>query len=304
MDEEYQEEMNEYYPESDELEEQIDDEYYGLTAEEFAAKHPGQDPKHYEDKFKDYEAYQEALINHRVQKAFAGMPPPPQPEIPDVRDDDDYAIEKSQIVAQIQKYREDERNLTATRQFKQALHCRQMAESFEKDFHRLETEHPTPEYQRAYDRGLGQYTNDLENAVNDASDFEDRRARASSEAQFYKDCMQRIKAVNAATAGDDDKPLYYLNGDSKFGRLSDYHVAKVDLPKGVKEQILRAAEFKGTIYDVLVSYGYIPKMEPMPGSKDPEHMTQAEYEAWRNKSGARPKYLSPLTGLVREKHKQ
>jgi hypothetical protein len=101
-----------------------------------------------------------------------------------------------------------------------------------------------------------------------------------------------VKTVNKALDGGT---LYFVNGDSKHGRLPTYHVAKIELTVDQKQKILNESAYKGTLYDLLVSYGYISPMEAPEDFRagSPEHMTQQEYEAWRQKNDkrAKPTYI-------------
>jgi hypothetical protein len=245
-----------------------------------------------ESQFDTYEQYQDAKIKHRVDQELAGLVPAIPPPIDDPRERDDYFIDKSQIINRITEYREKEASALAAGDPGRARECRQLAESFEKDFHKLESEHPDPTFKENFEGGLAMYKQDLDNAVENPDDFERRRA-AGDDAQFYKDCQQRVKSVNAASSDDT---LYFLMGDSQHGRRPDYYVAKVDLPPGQKEKIMRESEFKGTLYDQLVRYNYAEPMAPPVvddnnlDSANPGDMTQEQYEKWRESHGAKPKY--------------
>jgi hypothetical protein len=240
-----------------------------------------------ESQFDDYEGYEDAKIKFRVDRELSGRTPAGPPPISDPRDNDDYFPEKQEIINQIEKYQTDEQRALAVGDHEKARHCQQMKKSYERDFHKLETEHPTPNFKKAMDEGLKQYQADLDNAVDNPDDYEKRRNESKSPEQFYRDNMQRIKVVNSTS---DDGTLYFLMGDSKYGRLEDYHVAKIELSPEVKQKIIQESAYSGTLYDRLLAGNFIQPMEPIKNSKDPQHMTQEQYERWREKQGAKPKY--------------
>jgi hypothetical protein len=252
-----------------------------------------------EDQFDDYDQFQEAKMRWVAQQQLGGMGAPmaQQPEMPE--DEDAYFIEKHQTFQHIQKYATDQERYTASGDHAKAQHARMMRESLERDLERLESEHPTPMYQRAVDEVKSQYLADVELAVKDRGRFDELK-RELGDAKMHNDSMQRIKAVNRQQPDSED--LYFIRGDSKYYRHPDWHIEKIALPPDVKTQVLRQAELhegvRGgkTLEDLLVEQGYLARLkveydEDTPlEKKDPEHMTQAEYEQWREKQGAKPKY--------------
>jgi hypothetical protein len=295
MTEDYEDfEQDEYFDEYED-EGDYDSGYQPVTADAWLAANPGKDPRMHEADFDDYDEYQDARVKYRVAQELRGasaVNQAVQPGIDDPRERDDFYLEKTEIINNIQKYRDDEQKALDRLDYKKAQHCRQMADSFEKDFAKLETEHPDPTYTQLYKEGLEGYRADLENAIENIDDFEQRRKAAQSDTQFYRDVQQRVKTVNKAT---DDGTLYFVNGDSKHGRLPTYHVAKIELPVEQKQKILNESTYRGTIYDLLVSYGFIEKMEAPESVKkeDPNEMDQETYEAWRQKNDprAKPTYI-------------
>lgn len=139
--------------------------------------------------------------------------------------------------------------------------------------------------------GLKQYQADLDNAVNNRADF-NQRLQATGPAQMYKDCQQKLKTVNAAS---DDGDLNYLAGDSKGHRRPDWHPAKISLSPEAKQKIMRDAEVREiTLENELVRYGLVERMAaPEIDTSDDEalkkltlaeageYLTQDDYERWR-----------------------
>jgi hypothetical protein len=252
-----------------------------------------------EDQFDTYEEFQEAKMRWVAQQQLGGMGAPvaQQPEMPE--DEDAFFIEKHQTFQHIQKYAADQERYTASGDHAKAQHARMMKESLERDLESLERDHPTPLFQRAIDEVKGRYLADVELAVKDRERFDELK-KELGDAKMYNDATQRLKAVNRMYADSED--LYFIRGDSRDYRHPDWHIEKISLPPDVKVQMLRQAELhegvRGgkTLEDLLVEQGYLARLkveydEDTPlEKKDPQHMTQAEYEQWRESQGAKPKY--------------
>jgi hypothetical protein len=180
-----------------------------------------------------------------------------------------------------------------------------MKESCVRDLEKLESDHPTPMFQRAVDEVKARYLADVELAIKDKDRFEELKA-SLGEPKLFNDATQRIKAVNRQQPDSED--LYFIRGDSKYYRHPDWHIEKIALPPDVKASMLRqAALHEGvrggkTLEDLLVEQGYLARLkveydEDTPlEEKDPEFMSQAEYEQWRESQGARPVYHPIMPG--------
>jgi hypothetical protein len=211
-----------------------------------------------EEQFDDYESYQTAHTRWLVGQELAGRAVGVQqaPEHP--ADTDPYYIEKQEIFNHIQKYAAEEADARAADDPAKLRDAQRLRKSFEKDLENLEAKHPTPLYTEAIETAKAEYLADVQNAIDNPDEFQQKKAELGAD-KMFNDATQRLKAVNLDA---DDSTLYYIHGDSQYNRRTDWSVKKVELPPGVKTQIMRDAEIGGkTHYDQLVQYGYV---EPLP----------------------------------------
>jgi hypothetical protein len=235
------------------------------------------------------------MVQQSLRGVAAATARPPE----DADDEDPMFIEKHQTFNLIQKYAADEQKYTAAGDLAKAHHARQMKESFEADFNKLEEENPTPLWAEKKEEFKAGYLADVEKYVGDKERFSQLK-RQAGEDKIYNDTRQRLNGIYDMLP--DHPELHFIRGDSRDGRHPDWHIARIKLPPEVKKNLLHHAKLNQgranakTIEDRLVELGYIERLtveydeNTKLEDKDPEHMTQEEYEEWRRKQGANPKY--------------
>jgi hypothetical protein len=251
-----------------------------------------------EDDFDTYDDYREAQTLWLIQQSVGGMAQA-QARPPEDPDDEDVAfVQKHEAFNLFRKYAEDEAKYQSAGDVVKQRHARMMKESWENELNKLEKEFPTPLHERKKEEFRSQYMNDIEAALDEKHFAELKRQLGEDKA--FNDANQRLNGIYDMYPDIDE--LHFLRGVSRDGRHPDWHIAKIKLPPEVKANILHTAKLNQgrpgskTVEDRLVELGYIERLkveydeDTKLEDKDPEHMSQSEYEAWRRKQGALPKY--------------
>jgi len=315
-------EHSEYYDENEEFsypdDHEFEDEVWSDDPEESSESNTWDGvSKPREDDFEDYVEFMDALtdwkINDRIQRQGSPGPAPPSNEevasaiahhrqaIGD--DSDPHGSERAQLTRDLADCLNKAATAQAAGDLEDVNFYESLAAESQKDLDELPV-HPL--ITKAEQDNIA----DLERIVDVATDPENMKSLVES--YGFERVLQdsRIK-LNDLNRLSDGQYVWVIEGDSEtYGPPEQIKIRKIDLGSSEEANRAKTPLAHNSLWDVLVRYGHVQPAasnevtsapEPITPSsgavvieKDPDSMSQAEFEAWYDKEYGAPKTTSAL----------